>query len=58
MGVFTALPHAPFIDGLLGGDFLKHFTLRLDYARSRLQLIPQDMPDASSQSRVRPLQPC
>ena len=48
MGVFTALPHAPFIDGLLRGDFLKHFTLRLDYARSRLQLIPQDTSDASS----------
>src|SRR5262245_25044024 len=48
VGVFTAFPHAPFIDGLLGGDFLKHFTLRLDYARSRLQLIPQDMSDASS----------
>jgi predicted aspartyl protease len=48
VGVCTALPHAPFIDGLLGGDFLKHFTLRLDYARSRLQLIPQDTPDTSS----------
>jgi hypothetical protein len=49
VGVFTALPHTPFIDGLLGeGDFLKHFTLRLDYARSRLQLIPQDTPDTSS----------
>ena len=34
--------------GCWGGDFLKHFTLRLDYARSRLQLIPQDTPDTSS----------
>jgi len=48
VGVFTALPHAPFIDGLLGGDFLQYFTLRLDYARSRLQLIPQDTPDTAS----------
>lgn len=42
VGVFSALPHAPFIDGLLGGDFLQHFTLRLDYAQSRLQLMPPD----------------
>jgi len=48
VGVFTALPHAPFIDGLLGGDFLKHFTLRLNYARSRLQLIPPDTPNMPS----------
>jgi len=48
VGVCTALPHAPFVDGLLGGDFLQHFTLRLNYARSRLQLIPQDTPDTSS----------
>ena len=41
VGVFTPLPHTPFIDGLLGGDFLKRFTLKLDYARSRLQLTPQ-----------------
>ena len=54
VGVFTALPHAPFIDGLLGGDFLKHFTLRLDYARSRLQLIPPDMPDTSSHIATSP----
>jgi len=40
VGVFTPLPHTPFIDGLLGGDFLKHFTLTLTYARSRLQLTP------------------
>ena len=54
VGVFTALPHAPFIDGLLGGDFLQHFTLRLDYARSRLQLIPQDTPDTSSRLATSP----
>ena len=40
VGVFTALPHAPFIDGLLGGDFLEHFTLTLDYRTKRLQLTP------------------
>ena len=54
VGVFTALPHAPFIDGLLGGDFLQHFRLRLDYARSRLQLIPQDTPDTSSHLATSP----
>src|SRR5262249_55534439 len=45
VGVFTPLPHTPFIDGLLGGDFLKHFTLTLTYARSRLQLSPQTVSD-------------
>jgi predicted aspartyl protease len=54
VGVFTALPHAPFIDGLLGGDFLKHFTLRLDYAQSRLQLIPQDTPNTPSRLATSP----
>ena len=54
VGVFTALPHAPFIDGLLGGDFLKHFILRLDYAQSRLQLIPQDTPNTPSRLATSP----
>jgi hypothetical protein len=27
-------------DGLLGGDFLEHFTLTLDYSAKRLQLTP------------------
>jgi predicted aspartyl protease len=48
VGVFTPLPRTPFIDGLLGGDFLKRFTLKLDYARSRLQLTPPVTPEPSS----------
>lgn len=48
VGVFTPLPHTPFIDGLLGGDFLRHFTLKLDYARSRLQFIPPAASDLLS----------
>ena len=48
VGVFTPLPHTPFIDGLLGGDFLKRFTIKLDYARSRLQFTPQVAPDPPS----------
>lgn len=48
VGVFTPLPRTPFIDGLLGGDFLKRFTLKLDYARSRLQFTPQAPPDLAS----------
>jgi predicted aspartyl protease len=55
VGVCTALPHAPFIDGLLGGDFLQHFTLRLNYARSRLQLIPQDTSDTSPSATSPPV---
>lgn len=48
VGVFTPLPHTPFIDGLLGGDFLKRFTIKLDYARSRLQLTPPTAPNLRS----------
>jgi predicted aspartyl protease len=55
VGVCPTLPHAPFIDGLLGGDFLQHFTLRLDYAQSRLQLLPQDTPETASRRVISPM---
>lgn len=38
VGVFLALPWAPLADGILGGDFLQHFTMTLDHASRRLQL--------------------
>lgn len=38
VGVFQALPRVPTADGILGGDFLHHFTVTLDYASSRLWL--------------------
>jgi clan AA aspartic protease (TIGR02281 family) len=41
VGVVTSFPDVPLADGLLGADVLRHFTLALDYAASRLTLVPQ-----------------
>lgn len=41
VGVTLVLPEAPLVDGVLGGDFLQQFTVRLDYAASRLWLEPR-----------------
>ena len=41
-GVLASFPDAPLVDGILGGSFLKHFTMTLDYATSRLWLAPQE----------------
>src|SRR5262249_31393725 len=41
VGVVTSFPDAPLADGILGEDFLRYFTLTLDYATSRLTLVPQ-----------------
>jgi clan AA aspartic protease (TIGR02281 family) len=44
VGVLASFPQAPFFDGILGGSFLEHFTLTLDYAGSRLWLVPRGTP--------------
>jgi predicted aspartyl protease len=41
VGVVASFPADPLADGLLGADVLRHFTLTLDYAASRLTLVPQ-----------------
>ena len=41
-GVLASFPDAPLVDGILGGSFLKHFTMTLDYATSRLRLAPKE----------------
>lgn len=38
VGILAASPGTHPIDGLLGGDFLEHFTLTLDYSARQLQL--------------------
>jgi hypothetical protein len=38
VGILAAFPGVRLVDGLLGGDFLEHFTLMLDYRAKRLQL--------------------
>ena len=38
VGIYVVAPEAPVVDGLLGGDFLNHFTVTLDHAASRLRL--------------------
>lgn len=42
VGVLASFQNAPLIDGILGGGFLKHFSMTLDYATSRLQLVPKE----------------
>jgi predicted aspartyl protease len=41
-GVLASFPDTPLVDGILGGSFLKHFAMTLDYATSRLQLVPRE----------------
>jgi len=36
VGILAAFPETRPVDGLLGGDFLEHFTLMLDYRAKRL----------------------
>ena len=38
VGLLATFPGTRPVDGLLGGDFLEHFTLTLDYSAKRLQL--------------------
>jgi predicted aspartyl protease len=40
VGILSSFPEAPFVDGLLGGDFLEQFTMTLDYTASRLWFTP------------------
>src|SRR5262249_4479485 len=42
VGILSSFPEAPFVDGLLGGDFLEQFTMTLDYTASRLWFTPQE----------------
>jgi predicted aspartyl protease len=42
IGVLASFPNAPLMDGILGGSFLKDFTMTLDYAASRLRLVRQE----------------
>jgi len=41
VGVLASFPNAPLVDGILGASFLSHFTMTLDYATSRLRLVPK-----------------
>jgi len=43
VGVVASFPDILPVDGLLGADILRHFTLTLDYAASRLTLVPQGL---------------
>lgn len=44
VGVARVLPEAPLVDGILGGDVLRQFTVVLNYAASRLHLWPLGTP--------------
>lgn len=52
VGVFLALPRAPSVQGILGGDFLQHFIVTLDYPTNQLWLVPNPaMRQASGEQR-------
>jgi predicted aspartyl protease len=45
VGIYEVLPDAPAVSGILGVDFLEHFTVTLDHATRRLWLVsPQAAP--------------
>ena len=44
VGVLESFPQAPLFDGILGGSFLEHFTITLDYPGSRLWLVARGAP--------------
>ncbi|MFC1579791.1 tetratricopeptide repeat protein [Thermodesulfobacteriota bacterium] len=43
VGVSEVSPERPSVDGVLGNDFLKHFKVTVDRAKSRLRLEPHDV---------------
>ncbi len=54
VGVALVLPEAPLVDGILGEDFLYHFTVTLNYASSRLQLESTEI-SPTAQSPITPV---
>jgi hypothetical protein len=44
VGVFLALPDMTAVHGILGGDFLQHFVVTLDYASNQLWLAANPVP--------------
>jgi predicted aspartyl protease len=49
VGILAVFPGTRPVDGLLGGDFLEHFTLTLDYRTKRLQLTPRSPADEGAE---------
>jgi hypothetical protein len=41
VGVYSVFPDAPLVDGILGADFLRHFTVTVDHHTKRLRLASQ-----------------
>jgi clan AA aspartic protease (TIGR02281 family) len=50
VGILDSFPQAPLVDGLLGEDFMHHFTMTLDHATSRLRLTPREASRSPSPS--------
>ena len=41
VGVYSVFPNAPLVDGILGTDFLRHFTVTVDHHTRQLRLVSQ-----------------
>jgi predicted aspartyl protease len=41
VGIYTAFPEKPSVKGILGADFLMHYTMTIDRSTSRLKLVSQ-----------------
>jgi predicted aspartyl protease len=41
VGVYLVFPNEPLVDGLLGADFLRHFTVTVDHHKRQLKLVSQ-----------------
>jgi len=41
VGVYSVFPNAPLVDGILGTDFLRHFTVTVDHHTRQLRLLSQ-----------------
>jgi predicted aspartyl protease len=41
VGVYLAFPNDPLVDGILGADFLGHFTVTVDHDKRQLRLVSQ-----------------
>ena len=44
VGVYDAVPAEPLVDGILGGDILRRFTVTLDHNARRMRLLPPAAP--------------
>ncbi|PON15353.1 hypothetical protein C2W62_24270 [Candidatus Entotheonella serta] len=55
VGIYQGHPQVPLIDGVLGNDFLNHFTVTIDRTASRLQLKSRETISPHQEPPIRPI---